>query len=152
MDSSKLESKYIKFFEKDPTPTKNLDIIEKKLNIILPSDFKQISKFYRGGFLGGLSHNAIDFDGNENNLVGETVRLRTSIILPSRFIVLAEPAASLIVMETMNDETADSKVIWLDATDVCKLDEIDTLNDPDIWNSYTSFFEYLLDEEEEERE
>jgi hypothetical protein len=143
-----LEDRYKTFAEKQPVDQLTLGRIENALSLKLPGDFRKIATFYSGGFLGGKSHNAITLIGPGNNIVDETLRLRAEIGLPHQFIVIAEPPESLIVLDTSNQ---GSKVIWCDAPDVRNLANLEILRKPDIWASYYDFFEYLLQEEEDER-
>ncbi len=79
--------------------------------------------------------------------MNETLRLRSAIDLPHRFIVLAQPSESLIVLDVESEG-----VIWCDNYDVPRLDDSSKmLGTPDTWPRYAEFFEFLLDEEEEER-
>ena len=70
---------------------------------------------------------------------------RGSINLPLRVVVLAEPAESLIVMDTQSTPS----IIWLDAVEVNKLDSRSFLSEPDEWSTYADFFAQLLNDEEE---
>jgi hypothetical protein len=151
MNIDELQRRYFALFGTEPVAEKVIDEIEARLGIKLPFDLKQIAAFYRGGFLGGKSHHAISYFGPATNIVDETLRLRKVIGLPQRLIALAEPAASLVVLETKNDEKQETPVIWCDATDANNLEKLEVLNKPQVWPSYAAFFSYLLDEEEEER-
>lgn len=151
MNVDDLKRRYCSLFGVEPVERRAVEEIESRLDVKLPCDLKQIASFYRGGFLGGKSHHAISYLGPATNIVDETLRLRKTIGLPHRLITLAEPAASLIVLETTCDEIEMTPVIWCDAIDATKLDKIEALNKPQIWSSYAAFFSYLLDEEEEER-
>jgi len=75
------------------------------------------------------------------------LRLRSAIDLPHRFVVLAEPAESLIVLDV------DSGVVtWCGNFDVSRLDDSSKmLGKATTWPSYADFFAFLLDEEGEER-
>ena len=119
------------------------------MSLKLSQGFREIALFFRGGFLGGKSHHAIANGGPANNIVEETLRLRNAIGLPARFVVIAEPSESLIVMENGKD---GSRVIWCDAFDVKNLENPEKLRSPKIWPSYSEFFAFLLNEEERERQ
>ena len=109
-----LKEKYEKLLPVDGITTAALDEIQAKLNVHLPEDFCEIALFYSGGLLGGISNYSFTNSDGSTNIVDETIRLRKSINLPLRFVVLAEPAESLIVMDT---QSAPS-IIWLDAVEV----------------------------------
>ncbi|SDD97942.1 hypothetical protein SAMN04488126_102214 [Bhargavaea beijingensis] len=114
-----------------------MDDIEKTLGIRLPETFRDICVFYSSGFLGGISHFAIPGDC-EPYIKGETLRLRGSIGLPSRFIVLAEPLESLIVLDTAETQCGE-------------LGRLSARFPADARERYGAFFEELLAEEEKER-
>ncbi|WP_346397695.1 SMI1/KNR4 family protein [Pseudomonas syringae] len=117
-----LKEKYKAYYDLDSGSKETLESIEKELAIKLPLDFKQIAMFYNGGLLGGISHHAISSDTNPLNIVDETLRLRKSINLADDYIVLAEPAESIIVL----DVSSVPAVIWCDAIDA--IDAIDAEN------------------------
>jgi hypothetical protein len=144
-----LKERYRVLYGNEGVGESTLSEIEAALGLTLPQDFKEIARFFRGGFLGGKSHHAIDISGPANNIVGETLRLRNAIGLPTKFVVIAEPAESLIVMETGAES---SNIIWCDAFDAKNLADAAGLRNPQVWPSYSVFFEYLVNEEEDERE
>lgn len=143
---SRLRVRYSSLFGAEPSREEDLDQIEQSLSLKLPEDFREIAKFYRGGMIGGISHHGIKVTGPGNSLLDETWRIRHSTRIPVRFIVIAEPPASLIVLDTDK-----GTVIWLDSTDISRLDDTPKLHNPQLWNSYTDFFSFLLDQEEDER-
>jgi len=142
-----LRQKYERLLPVDGIDQEAIKGIQATLNICLPEDFRKIASFYSGGFLGGISNYSFTNSGNSINMIDETIRLRNSINLPLRFVVLAEPAESLIVMDTQNTPS----VIWCDAVEVSKLDDKSFLSKPDEWNTYAEFFAQLLEDEEEEQ-
>lgn len=131
--------RYEKLYGNEPCEEYAIDKIEESLKIKLPDDFKLISTFYSGGSLGGISHYEISLSGD--SVLTETLRLRESIGLLHKYVVIAEPASGLIVLNVDNDN-----VIWCDSTDAGNLNT-DSCNNPDVWKSYADFFTYLLDEE-----
>lgn len=146
-DLTAMRHRYATFFGEEPPPEDAIAGLESSLDVTLPDDVKAISQFFRGDLLGGISHYSFDGSSSATNIVNETTRLRSAIGLPHRFIVLAEPAESLIVLDV------DSGVVtWCDNFDVSRLNgSSEMLGKPDTWPSYAEFFEYLLDEEGEER-
>ena len=121
-----------------------IDDIQAKLNVYLPDDFCEIASFCNGGLF--RDHSFANFNGC-TNIIDETIRLRKTVNLPLRFVVLAEPDEGLIVMDTENTPS----IIWCDATEVSKLDVKSFVSKPDEWNTYAEFFAYLIEDEEEER-
>ena len=128
------------------TSEMDLENVERQLDVKLPDDFKEIARFYSGGLLDGISHFPIT-DETEPNITGETLKLRQQTGLPHKYVVLAEPPSSLIVMDTAGPPA----VLWVDATDAEYLGKRALATPPDQWTTYREFFEALLDEEEEER-
>ena len=140
-----IKEKYINLFSNEGIDESVLKKIEEILEIKLPKDFCQMASFYSGGLLGGISNFAIAYEKITPNIVEETLRLRESINLPMRFIVLAEPPESLIVMDTENKPS----VIWCDATDVEKISDMSFMTEPETWDTYLQFFRTLLEDEED---
>ncbi|MCI3947935.1 SMI1/KNR4 family protein [Pseudomonas syringae] len=139
-----VKEKYNAHYDLDSVSKEALESIEKELAIKLPLDFKQIAMFYNGGLLGGISHHAISSETNPLSIVDETLRLRKSINLTDDYIALAEPAESIIVL----DVSSVPAVIWCDAIDAENINTKKFSTPPDSWDSYESFFSYLLDREE----
>jgi hypothetical protein len=70
------------------------------------------------------------------------------IDLPHRYVALAEPPESLIVLDCES-----GAIIWCAAANACRLEDRKTMLSPyDSWPDYLSFFAFLLDEEQAERE
>ncbi|WP_330961318.1 SMI1/KNR4 family protein [Photobacterium sp. 53610] len=145
-DINTIKNRYVSEFGEEPCETQDLYDIESALGVKLPDDFKKISSFYPGGLLGGVSHHAISTKGEATNIVQETLRIREAIGLDREYVVLAEPAESIIIMKTIGEPA----VLWCDAVEVKHINSKCFMNEPDTWNSYSAFFEYLLDEEEAE--
>ncbi|MBE0464325.1 MAG: SMI1/KNR4 family protein [Halomonadaceae bacterium] len=145
-DINNLRTRYEAIYGSEPCNDFAIFEIEEKLGIRLPEDFKEISTFYSGGLLGGISHHEIANISEATNIVQETLRLRHSIGLLDCYVVIAEPSESLIVLNT--DE--QPAVIWCDAVEAKNINSLSFNNQPDTWRSYKEFFSYLLDEEEDE--
>ena len=141
-----LRIKYESLLPVDGIDDNAINEIQTSLNVCLPEDFCEIASFYSGGFLGGISNYSFTNSDDSTNIINETIRLRNSINLPLRFVVLAEPAESLIVMDTQNTPS----IIWCDAVEISKLHNKSFISKPDEWNTYTEFFAQLLKDEEEQ--
>jgi hypothetical protein len=141
-----LEERYLNLQSSDGVNKEVLSEIEKTLNVKLPEDFCEIASFYSGGYLGGISNYSFSSNDGETNIINETIRLRNTVDLPLRYIVLSEPPESLIVMDTKNIPS----IIWCDAVEVTKLNNKSFISKPDEWDSYTDYFAQLIDDEEEE--
>ncbi|BDU23785.1 SMI1/KNR4 family protein [Flavobacterium sp. GSB-24] len=142
-DINKLRDRYILLFgEIDGVSTEDLNKIESELQISLPIDFKEIASFCDGSI---WLHSFL-FD-DSTNLIGETLRIRKAVAIPNRFIVLAEHDMSVFLMDTENKPP----ILWIDSIEITKLEKQDFISKPYIWDDFSDFFEYLLDEEEEER-
>lgn len=142
-----LNERYSNLYPSDGIDEGILNEIEDILKITLPKDFCQISDFYSGGLLGGISIFAVAHQGISPNIVEETLRLRNEINLPSRYVVLAEPPESLIVMDTEKTPS----VIWCDATDAERISNMSFITEPQTWDCYLEFFTKLLEDEEDEQ-
>jgi hypothetical protein len=149
--SDSLISRYSRLFGVEPAITAELSMIEETLGVSLPSDFRNISTFYRGGILGGISHHAISCHGPGTNIMAETQRLRASAELPHSYVVLAEPPGSLILMNTTGLAHSPT-VIWCDGGDVSLLPDVRKMHGPHFWNSYSDFFRFLLESEEQQHD
>ena len=143
-DIKDLENKYVSMYGNEGCPAGIIETIENALALKLPDDFKQVSCFYSGGLLGGISHHEIALESAAATITEETLRLRESIGLDNKYIVLAEPSESLIVMDTRGIPA----VIWCDAIEAEKLSSMNFSTKPDIWSSYADFFAYLLEQDE----
>ncbi|MCB2362395.1 SMI1/KNR4 family protein [Clostridium estertheticum] len=143
-----LRKRYIKLYPDDGINKVDLDKIEVNLGVELPKDFCEIALFYGGELLSGIDTFSFSCDKTNTNIIAETIRIRSAIGLPSRFIVLGEPPESLIVMDTENTPS----IIWCDAMDVSRLDDNSFISKTDKWNTYLEFFIELLEEEEEQME
>jgi hypothetical protein len=150
-DINALRKTYVRIASVSPVRETVLDQIEKYLAIKLPSDFRNIAAFFSGDLLGGIDHYEIALGESGHTVVEETVRLRKAIGLPQRFLALAEPPESFIALETQENSNSLSRVIWCDAVEAPLLGKETLQGKPEIWNSYSDFFSYLLDREEEER-
>lgn len=141
-----LKERYLNLQQSDGVNNAVLSEIEKTLKIKLPSDFCEISSFYSGGYLGGISNYSFANNDGNTNIIEETIRLRETINLPLRYIVLAEPPESIIVMDTENIPS----IIWCDAVEVTKLNDKSFISKPNEWNSYTEYFAQLTEDEEDD--
>lgn len=141
-----LEKRYGAIYGSEPCGDGVIVEIEAILGIQLPDDFKEVANFYSGGFLGGISHHEIANIGEATNIVQETIRLRESVGLAENYVVIAEPSESLIVLNIKGKPA----VIWCDAVEAKSINSRIFNNEPDTWESYGEFFDYLLDEEEDE--
>lgn len=141
-----IRERYDLLFTDDVIAPQAVARIEQQLQLQLPDDFKEIASFYNGGLLGGIS--IFSYNDHHPNLIEETLRLRKDIQLPHSFLFLAEPAESMIVLDTAQTPA----VIWCDSIDAHQLHNRSFQIAPDTWNTFSDFFEYLLTQEEEEQE
>lgn len=92
--------------------------IEKTLSVSLPEDMKYIASFYDGDALGDID--SLRFFGKGGSIVGETLRMRKNAALPERYVVIAKPPESVVLLDTQGAPA----VIWLDldgnVADVCR--------------------------------
>lgn len=144
IDISSLKRRYTNAYGCEACPVGTINSIERELGVKLPEDFIEIATFYSGGLLGGMSHHEIANIGVASTVVQETLRLRTAIGLNASFVVLAEPAGSLVVLSVLGEPA----VIWCDATDAININSMSFENEADYWDCYARFFSYLLDREQ----
>lgn len=140
-----LKERYLNLQPSDGVDNVVLLEIERELNVNLPKDFCAIASFYSGGYLGGISNYSFSSNYGSTNIIQETIRLRNVISLPLRYVVLAEPSESLIVMDTQNVPS----IIWCDAVEVRKLNDKSFISKADEWNNYAEYFAQLIEDEEE---
>ena len=76
-DINSLKERYDAIYGSESCDDGVISQIETELGLQLPSDFKEISLFYSGGFLGGISHYEIASISDATNIVKETLRLRS---------------------------------------------------------------------------
>lgn len=143
LDILKLKKRYLKFAEEDGIEEQEIENVEHILGLTLPNDFKEISRFFCGGCL-GIVENYRFTQGKWNNIIDETKRLREEVNLPLKFVVLAEPSESLIVMDVEDKPS----IIWCDSIDVYNLGTKSYARSPDTWENYSDFFSELLSDEE----
>ena len=121
--------------------------IEKQLAVRLPEEFKRICEFYDGSGLNVIPMFSIGTNAPEENPLLETLRLREAIAFPGNWVAIAEPPESLVIMDCLEN----GRVLWIDAIDARRVASGDFLRQPDVWESFSEFFSYVLDEEEEDR-
>ncbi|UFH51178.1 SMI1/KNR4 family protein [Pseudomonas sp. KNUC1026] len=146
VDIDELKGNYLSKYGAEPCSEAEFKRIESALSVKLPDDFKRISMFYSGGLLGGISHHEIASKGEAATIVEETLRIRAAIGIDRRFVVLAEPSGSVIVLNV----SGKPSVVWCDAVDARNINSFDFSAQPDVWDSYAAFFSYLLEKEESE--
>lgn len=140
-----LKKKYLNLAKEYGINSQEIENIENILEVTLPDDFKQISRFFSGGCLGVVDQYSFN-QGNWNNIIDETKRLRATVNLSQNFIVLAEPPESIIVMNLENKPS----IIWCNSTDIYNLDTKSYTSNPTVWRDYSDFFSTLLSDEEDE--
>lgn len=134
----KIKKRYLKVMESDGISKKDLHNIEKSLSIILPNDFKDISTYFSGGYIGSVD--MYDFVGSDINIISETLRLRNAIQLPNNYVVIAEPPESLIVMDTEKSPA----IIWCNSNDAENIKSSQYSIKPDKWENYSDFFNDMV--------
>lgn len=142
MNIKKIEERYESIYGKEPVQGNTILEIENILGVKLPTSFKEISKFYSGGLLGGISHYEIAIKGMADNLLRRTLELRKEINLSHRYLVLAEPPESIILLDTISQP----EVFWCNSEFVYDIVKYD-MSHFDTWRDYADFFLYLLNEE-----
>jgi hypothetical protein len=152
----KIENIILKFSKLFPShynlELEDLCMIEKKLDILLPNDFKNIvckCDFSQINIFSFFNINALCSD--EFGLVNQNKIFREKINFPPNCVVLYYEYG-LIYMETKDDESIPTPIIYCSDESACNLY---LTGKPEVvyssFPSFTDFFEYLLDEEEKLR-
>ncbi|ARN84932.1 SMI1/KNR4 family protein [Candidatus Nucleicultrix amoebiphila] len=157
MNDEKIEhliKRYRNLFEKKGLDSKKLHLIEDKLELVLPDDFKQISKVFDGyEEIAGQSFFSFDPDVKGWNVVEKTLFYRkSSCFLPRNFLALREESESFVVMETKDDPKLNTSIIECSLSDANNLIDMKFYDNPTIFPSFTDFFEYLIEQEEKDRQ
>lgn len=124
-----------------------IEKLEHELKISLPASFKLVGDFFDGSGIYVLPLHQIGWE-SPTNVLDETKRLRSSGRLLSNYLVLGEPAESLILMDCNSQM---GQVLWCDAIDVNRIGKEALITAPEVWGSYLDFVEYLVSEEESDR-
>jgi hypothetical protein len=136
----------------------SFECVKNKLNIILPLDLKKISSVvsYEGSnFMEFLQFDALP-DANYG-VISCNLELRKEYAEQSNgksdmshILVLADDDGGSVFMITQDSPEKPTPVIWCDAGDMYHY-SIDGLfpHPRDEWPSFTDFFEYLVEKEEE---
>lgn len=146
-DINLLKERYVALNGQRPTSDEFLRVIESTLEVELPADFRNISKFYDGSGINVMPLFSLAGNAPKMNPVHETLRLRESVRLPRNWLVLGEPSESLLLMDCADQ----GKVLWIDGIDVTNISSNSFTRQPDSWSSFSDFFNYLLNEEELDR-
>lgn len=151
---AKLKTHYESLFPEDKgVSQEELDSIEKKLEVTLPRDFRDIASFYSGGMIGGQSIYTITSDpNNEYGISNRTIVFREAINLPQKILPLYFEYG-FIYMDLDDHSKNYKKVIY------CATEEAQSLcesaypqNVYRVYSSFTDFFEYLIEQEEKDRQ
>ena len=142
-----LKNRYVAINGARPTSEEILSSIESKLGLNIPPEFRDIAKIFDGSGFTVMSLHSLAGNAPTMNPIHETLRLRKAIGLPLNWLVLGEPPESLLLMDCANL----GKVLWIDAIDATRIASNSFSKQPDSWTSFGDFFEYLLNEEEEDR-
>lgn len=157
MENRKIEEaikRYSNLYKIRALPEKSINLIEKTLKIILPNDFKEISKVFDAyEILGGHALYSFDPSVKNYNIIDKTIYYRNSDLhLPAQYIALEETEVNFTVLETHQDASMNTRVICCSIEDIYNLaNGKPLLYNPLIFSAFLDFFEYLLDQEEEER-
>jgi SMI1-KNR4 cell-wall len=131
-----------------PLTMEEINNVEQELNITLPIDFKKINLNCSYEFLGSFEF--YNFGRKDDGVIPETKALREIYNLSNEYIILSQNGASAIFMKIISSEEA--QVIWCDEMDGMNLLEGQPMQyNPTIFNSFSEFYEFLLDREEENR-
>jgi hypothetical protein len=139
-----LRDLYVTIYGLRPASASLLNEMESKLGVLLPAEFREICQFYDGSGLHAIPMLSLGNNAPKENPLLETLRYRRAASLPATYLALAEPPESLIIMEC----SGSGKVLWIDAIDAERIASMDFARAPDVWASFSDFFQYLLEEAE----
>jgi hypothetical protein len=125
----------------------DINKIEGDLDVQISSEFISINSH--------ASYENLSVDGKfafssfPRGVISYTLKYRKEG-LPKRYIVFDDDGdAGFVLMETQDSPDKPSPVIWCDYEDMFNLCAGEGFKyNPDIWPSFTDFFEYLVTEEE----
>jgi hypothetical protein len=149
-----LKKRYLNVFPEKEVGEKTIKYIEDELSIVLSDDFRFISTFFNGDqVIAYQSLFSFNPEVEDWNIIEKTKFYRGSDCeLPSCYVVLREESNSFIVMKTQKNSTDPSPVFWLSLSDAYTLKDSENFNDsPIVFTDFASFFEFLLNEEENKR-
>lgn len=129
--------------------------ISDKLNIILPCDFVEINKIAGHG-----SFSTMDFFliwDKSNDIIKYNILIRKEYLEQSdgksdmsHILVLSDDDGGSVFMITQDSPEKPTPIIWCDAGDMYHYSINGVFPHPhDEWPSFTDFFEYLVEKEEE---
>lgn len=146
LDKEKCDKLIKKAKSLNKAPTLSYNIIynlQEKLVVTLPEDFKYIATHYHYEYISFFS-----FYHLNDEVIEETKFFREQDNLPHEYIILSQQDdVSFLLLKTISSE--ECQVIWCDYPDFFNLcDRMPMQYKQTIFNSFTDFFEFLLDEEE----
>ena len=134
---------------------KELDSISNNLSLILPLDFREINIA-----IGHASFNSMEFfrvTQKSNGIIRNNLEIRKQYIKDSEgksdmshILVLADDDGGSVFMITQDSLENPTPVIWCDYGDMYYYSIHKEFRNPhDEWPSFTAFFEYLVEQEEQ---
>lgn len=148
---NEVKARYLNLFPDDLEPKTDISLIENELGLHLPEDFKIISEFYSGGYVGNYSIFSFYKENDDYNIIDRTLYYRQiDLKLPINYISFAETEVSFIFMKIVNEKKINGEVYITSIHDIYNLSNGKQLEyDYDYFPSFTDFFEYLIKQEEE---
>jgi hypothetical protein len=131
--------------------------VSKNLDITLPKDFIEINKMFRYDVFS--MQEFLDFSEEKKDwgIIKNNLELRKEFAQysngksdMSHILVLADDDGGSVFMITQDSPEKPTPVIWCDAGDMFHYSVTGKFRNPhDEWPSFTDFFEYLVEKEEE---
>jgi len=142
---------YCRIRAPDPAQQDAVQQIEEALGVVLPHDFREIARFFRGGDLGGVTHYDIAPQGPKS-LVRKTIDARRSLHLNPQFVLLAEPPRRFVFLATDPKEPSGGTVWSFDSMDRQAIApgfradaDIENVTEEYRFRCYAEFFGELVD-------
>jgi hypothetical protein len=122
--------------------------LQNKLSISFSKEFYDLSNLGDFEYTNIFNIYNLNLD-TDYSVIGETTRLRKECNLPHDTLYLSEDDASVLLMKCLGDH---EEIYWIAIEDFeryCNGEPL--LYDATIFKTFSEFFEYLLDKEEESR-
>lgn len=132
--------------------------IEKTLNLSIPDDLKEISRLFDYCIFNVFQFFDTTVDGSDGNgIIRNNLELRKEFSKysdgksdMSHILVLSDDDGGSVFMITQDSPEKPTPIIWCDAGDMYHYSINGVFPHPhDEWPSFTDFFEYLVEKEEE---
>lgn len=133
-----------------PLQLNDINWIERELKVCFSDDFISINQVFDYEYLGDFDFNTFYYNGH-SGVMKKTQKFRQEVNLPNRYVILSYTGDTrFVLMETQDTPDKNTPILDIEPEDLDNLIENKPLEyDHTIWPSFTDFFEYLVEQEEE---